>query len=650
MTYEYSWWAEDIINRATSLTTALDTLKQSQQWRYSQATVFDSLYDGVDYRYNGNLGGGPGGLGNTRPHMPPISYNALRVVGDTMQSKLVEATPKIKFLTNDGTWADRKKAEILERLTDAEFYRCKVPTHLSKMYGYALRHGNGYLKFIEENGKVAVECPHPAEMFADEAETFSGPARQLYQERFCSREVLIALYPEKEEEIRSASVVSDIQYHYFTMHVGEIVRVVEGWHLRSGPDEKDGRHVIAVDSGVLFEEDWERDDFPFVVFRLFERSRGFYAIGLVERQLELQTMLNKMIRRRYASIHMLCAPYVLVEAGSKVVKEHFNTDIGSILTFTGVKPELVVNEPVSTAIDNSINQLIQWMMQDAGINDLEATGDIPKGLDSAPSIESYNTTTGLRHISLLRRMQDVVVEVGEQILETIREISAEGGDYETNGMFKGHTQVIKWSEIDLERDSYVIQLAPTNTLPDSPAGRNAAVIRMVQAGLLTQPQGLKALASPDIEAITADVAARDDDLDWTIYQMTKPKGARYMAPEQFQDLAAGLQKVTNAYLRERDNEAPEEIQQNLRRWILDASGLIEAQKAQLQAQQGLEQQAQMSAGPSGALAGPNPGSPGALPGGPGGGIPTGAPAGPPGLPSAPSAPTTDGAGPPIPNK
>lgn len=640
MTYEYSWWADGLINRATVLATALDTLKQSQQWRYSQATVFDSLYDGVDYRSQGNLGGGPGGLGNSRPNMPAISFNALRIVGDTMQSKLVQATPKIKFLTNDGTWADRKKAEILERLTDAEFYRCKVPALLSKMYGFALRHGNGYLKIIEDNGKVAIECPHPAEMFVDEAETFSGPARQLYQERFVNREVLIALYPDKEDEIRAASVVSDIQYHYFTMHVGEIVRVIEGWHLPSAPDAGDGRHVIAVDGGVLFEEEWTRDDFPFVVFRLFERSRGFYAIGLVERQIELQTMLNKVIRRRYAAIHMLSAPYVLIEAGSRVVKEHFNTDIGNMITFTGTKPELVVNEPVSGSIDNSIQQLIQWMMTDAGINDLEATGDIPKGLDSAPAIERYNATTGLRHIAILKRMQDAVMETGEQILEMIRTIAVETGDYETNGMFKGHTQVIKWSDIDLAKDAYVIQLAPTNTLPDDPSGRVAEVIRMVQAGVLTQPQAVRALQSPDIEAITSDIASRDEDLEWTIYQMTKPKGARYMPPEQFQDLAAGLQKVTNAYLRERDNEAPEPILANLRRWILQADGLLKAQAAELQAQQMQQQAAQQSGGPQGALAGPNPGSPGVIPK---------APAPPPTGPSS-AAPSSDGAGPPIPGK
>ena len=38
--------------------------------------------------------------------------------------------------------------------------------------------------------------------------------------------------------------------------------ITDGWHLPSGKDADDGRHVVAVDTGALIDEPWERPEFP----------------------------------------------------------------------------------------------------------------------------------------------------------------------------------------------------------------------------------------------------------------------------------------------------------------------------------------------------------------------------------------------------
>lgn len=604
---QFAWWSPEVddFDRHSILNSNFDTVKRSQHTRWMNAVNYDSLYDGMDYR---NMAGTQA-MFDRRPRMPPISFNAVRVVGDTLLSKLVQAETKVTFLTDGGDWAERKKAELLDRFVFGEFYRLSIYELSTTSRHDSIRQGNGYIFFSHENGQVTAERVHPLEVYVDMNETFAGPPRQLFREKFLTKEVALALWgtdDEKREMINSAKIVGDTQYHYFTAHVGEMIRVVEAWHLPSGPDANDGLHMIVLDSGTLFKEEWKRDCFPCAVFRLYPRSRGFYAQGLVERQLELQLTLNKLIRRKHACIHLLSAPYFLIEAGSRVVKQHFNTDIGNFIEYLGVKPELVINKAVSTDLDAAIPQILSWMFQDAGINELEAAGVKPEGLDSAPAIERFSDTSGIRHTPVLKENERFFMQCAERILEEVRDVARKnGGKYETFGHFKDHAEVLNWADLDLEKEAYVMKMANMNTLPQTPSGRVNEVIRLSNAGVLTPVQAVRALESPDITAITGDITAPEEDIEWTIYQMTKPKGARYMPPEPFQDLEEGLIKIGHAYLKERDAGAPEPILRNLRRWMADADRAI---KNQQDAQMAAQAQMAPPAGVPGA-----PGAPGAAP-------------------------------------
>ncbi len=605
------WWSEvyldDSIGRATALNANYDTLRTAQNTRISNSVKFDSLYDGMDYA--GTLAAQD--LFARRPKMPPISFNALRIVGDTLISKLVQAETKVTFLTDGGDWGERKKAELLDKFIFGEFYRTDLYEKATTARTDAIRHGNGYLKFsIGPDGKVWVQRVHPAEILFDEVETFVGPPRTMYQESLVAPDTLLAMYTDKEQQeaINNASTVVDSQYHYFTQHVGDVKRVVEAWRLPSIPGAGDGRHVICTDAGVLIDEPWDRDSFPFAVFRLYPRARGAYAIGLVERQLELQLSLNKLLRRIHACIHLLAAPYFLVERGSQVTKAHFNQDIGNFIEYLGKEPILQVNNVVPAELVNEVQRLLSWMLMDAGVNELEVAGTKPEGLDSGPAFERYTDRAAVRHTTVLKENERFFMQCAECIMEEIRTQPGGGVDYKAFAHFDKHAEVIDWADIDLDKQAYVMKMAAMNLLPTEPAGRANEVIRLTNAGILTPTQSVRALKSPDIEAISSDITAPDDDIEWTIYQMTKAKGARYLPPEPFQDLEGGITKVQHAYLRERDANAPESILSNLRMWITKADSMLEEQRQalaqeQMMAQSQLAMAQQAMAGATGAAGG-----------------------------------------------
>ena len=66
-----------------------------------------------------------------------------------------------------------------------------------------------------------------------------------------------------------------------------MVKVIESWHLSSGPKAKDGKHTICTNA-TLFKEDYDKEYFPFVFFRWNVRPVGFFGQGLAEQLQGLQ--------------------------------------------------------------------------------------------------------------------------------------------------------------------------------------------------------------------------------------------------------------------------------------------------------------------------------------------------------------------------
>ena len=124
--------------------------------------------------------------------------------------------------------------------------------------------------------------------------------------------------------------------------VSDLVMVVEGWHLRSGKKAKDGRHTLAISSGFILDEAYNKDRFPFTFIHYSPRMVGFWAQGVAEQLMGTQLELNSILWTISRSIKLVGVPRVLVEDGSKVTSASFNNEVGAIIKYRGVKPEYQV--------------------------------------------------------------------------------------------------------------------------------------------------------------------------------------------------------------------------------------------------------------------------------------------------------------------
>lgn len=621
------WYGEEIPSeqRHASVATALAALRTTQSGRVSAGRLYDATYEQRNVfagDLNPSIGGVPGFGMSVSEEINLLTYNAMQIGFDTLVSKLTQADAAVRFQTDGGDWMNRKKAEQLEKLIKGEFYRLDFYELKQEIELDMLLHGRGYLKaYIDHATKSPVlERVHPLDIFFDELEARDCAPRTMYQTRIAAKAVLKAMYPEYAEEIQNAQLPTDQDgYAVRAMNPKEMCEVIEAWRLPSCPGAGDGKHIVALTTCVLEYSEWTRDDFPFATMTWTKRRRGPYAVSAAEQIIFQQRNLNRLKQREHECLYYLSAPYILTDEASQVDPAHFETNgVANNISYAAGSqpPQVIVNKVVPDDIRVAIEEMKRDISDTLGITGLESTGAKPQGLDSAPALQEFTEQSSIRHTKTLKENERFVLRTAKVLLETIRELKELYGDYVAFGQGRDEVEEIKFSSADLPPNAYKMQMAAANLLPQTPAGRMNRIVQIANMGVFEPKQVLRMFQSPDIDAAVSDVTSGEEDIEWTIYQLTQP-GAEYYPPDEHQDLQLGINKVTAAYLKERRHKAPDEVLERLDAWISDALALQEAQQQAALAQMQAQQQAQAQAGaqqtfanqqdPAGAASGVRPG-------------------------------------------
>ena len=595
------WWDPTITEDAagSALVVTLEGLRTRQATRMSAGIVYEATYEQENVFAAGNMGyvGGGGlnlaGLGGGEDTQL-VTYNAMQIGFDTLVSKLTQADAQVRFLTDGGNWEQRKKAEELEKLVKGEFYRLDYYAVKESVMLDMLLHGKGFMKFYADHATKRPCCTrqHPMDVFYDEIEARDNPPVTMYCTRIVSKAALIADYASDDaalaEKIRAATIMSGSKgYSNRGTNATDVCEVVEGWRLPSYEGAGDGMYLCAVSSGALCRYEYEQPEFPFAVFTWTQRRRGPYAISAAEQTIFLQRNLNKMIQRRAECLYMLSAPYILSEEAAEVNPASFESaGVGNFITYASGRapPTIVVNKVVPEDLNMNIEQTKRDIAETLGINGLESIGQKPGGIESAVALQQFTESTSLRHVKTLKENERFTISAARQLLRVMKELLEEYGEYKAFGQGADEVEEIKLSEADLPPEAFQMQMAPANLLPNTVGGRLQAVTQIADTGALTPKQVLRLLKSPDIAAATDDATAADQDIEWTIYEMVKKNG-RYLPPEAAQDLQLGVQEVTNAYLKARRQNAPDEVLERLDMWKATAQSMLEEQSQASQQQQ-----------------------------------------------------------------
>jgi len=569
------WWkAKNKQERASLLLSTAAYLKESQNFRYRKAAIYARLYGNQSlFNFVGsNISklDDTNGLPTDRP-----TFNVIQSAADTLISKLTQNRPAPVFLTDNGDYKERNQAKKLNNFILGEFYQTKAYEKGSTILRDALVEGTGCLKIYRSaTDKAALDRVLLTELLTDLNEGMYGEPRQLYQLKLVDRDVLIEQSPGFKAIIEKAAKAYPDNSADSSKSVSDLVMVVEGWRLPSGPGADDGAHSMACSAGEIFFEKYDKEKFPFVFLHYSTRLLGFWAQGLAEQLMGTQMEINSLLHTISKAIKLVGVPRIFVEDGSKVVSAHFNNEIGSIIKYRGTKPQYEVAPCVPEELYAQLQRLIGYGYQQCGVSALDASSEKPAGLNSGEAIRTYDDIATDRFAALSRRYDDFYIELAYQIIDLAKDIAAETGEYQTVYPGKNGTKTIDLPKIETLKNPFIIQCFNMSSLPRDPAGRMQKVTEMIQSGMVTLQQGRRLLDFPDLQQMETLANASEE----RIYQMLDDiiEDGKYTPPDPFLDLQLAKTTVVQYYNLYAPAKLEEEKQDMLRSWYSQVLALIQA--------------------------------------------------------------------------
>lgn len=580
------WWlAEDKDKLAIELCGTASYLKTNQTYRMRQLACDVRLYAGLPiYSYAGS-NVSKMDRSKTLPEDRPM-FNAISSCVDTLVSRLGQAEPQPKFLTDGADYKERHLAQQLNQFILGEFYQADVYKKAIRMLRECLVMGTGALKVYEgDDNKVCVDNVLITDLFTDENDSVNGKPQALYQLKLMDREKLISLFPKKEGMIEDTPQSYPDNSPDSGRTTADQIMVVEGWKLPSGPDSEapgyyPGLHAMATVNGTIDVESWSKTKFPFVFMNYDDPFIGFWGRGIATRQFGSQLTLNRIMYTIARSITIMGVPRIMNDINNKIPKASFNNEIGVIISgdFRSGKPEYVVAPCNAPEMYEERDRLIQYIFQSEGVSSMQATSQKPAGLNSGEAIRTADDISNDRFAATQKKYDTVFKDLAYLITDKAMDIAKRDGKYQTVYPNKDGTKEIDLPAMKFLKDPFIIQCFTESSLPRTPAGRIETVTEQVQAGMLTLKEGRRLMRFPDLEQNEKLDNASEERIFKILDEIVED--GKFSPPDSFMDLDLATTltvQYINLYLAAKLEENKADM---LRQFFDQVQALIQAAQPQ----------------------------------------------------------------------
>lgn len=501
-----------------------------------------------------------------------ITLNVIQSLIDTVVSKITKNKPRPSFLTSAGDWSLQTKAKKLTKFVDGTFASTDFYAKAQLAFQDACIFGTGAIKIFPKNGNISCERVFIEEIKIDDVEAYYSKPQQMHQVKYIHRDVLEKMFPKHKVKIHMAT--DDVNEYQGSAEktTKNMLKVTESWKLPSVKDAGDGKHSITISNVTLSEENYEKDYFPFIFFRWGQRPVGFFGQGLSDQLQGIQLEINKILRTIQVSMHLVSIPKLLVEASSKVVSSHLNNKIGGIIKYAGTPPQYAPLGGIPSELFEHLDRLYNRAYEVSGISQLSAQSLKPSGLDSGKALREYNDIETERFLSVGRDYEKSFMDAAKIMIDMARDLYSKNPDLKVNVKGRKFIETIKWKDVDMKEDQYMMDVFPTSALSNTPSGRLQDIQELMSAGFIGKEDGMKLLDFPDLEGSLNMLNADANNLEKIIEAMMED--GDYFPPEPYQNLENALRKVQQAYLMFKMQNAPEDRLELLRRYMEDAQGLM----------------------------------------------------------------------------
>jgi len=541
----FSWWlAESDDELVAQVLSTTEFLKRTNANRIRQASVFTRLFSGKPL-YNFASSNASLDTSSQLPIGRPTA-NIVYSCTDTLVSMISQDRPKPIFLTNNGHYKERKLAKEANAFIQGELFRTKAYDLGALILRDGCVLGNGFIKVFAKDNKVCLERTLETELLVDFNDGYYNDPRSLGQIKLVDRGVTAALNKKKADIIASALQGNVDSTPRSTETTSDQIIVSEFWHLPSSEGAKDGRHVIVCSDGVILDEPWTKQKYPFVKFGYNPNIVSFFDQGLAEILMPTQMEIYRCLIVASQAIELMGVPRIYIDELSKIVETSFNNRIGTIIKGRGNAP-VFINAESNTP---EFYQWIQWLISNgydmSGISSMAAQAKKAPGLNSGEAIREANDLQSARFAALEKRYENIFIELTYLMIDCAAEIAEETGSYTTVYPGKDGTREVDFKHISKLKDDYVVQCMEESGLSNDPSARQAQLSEKLAAGEITLQEFRRLSNFPDLEQSDQLAAALEERILHALDQIVEQGDKNYdsIAPDSFildpSDLATTL--------------------------------------------------------------------------------------------------------------
>ena len=509
-----------------------------------------------------------------------LTMNVVQSACDTATARIGKSKPRPQFLTFKGNYKMKKEAEKLQLYCDGVFEENQMYPMGQRVFKDATITGTGCIKFypgkklVKRNEYKTAICAERVfidEIVVDEVQCMYDDPMEYYQIKIVPRRTLKALHKKKAAVIDKSKSDNDMTYLY--QGLDQMTVVIEGWKLPSGPNAGDGLHIIAVDSGEIFSEEWVHEWAPFELFRWNRKTFGFYGQGIAEMLTGIQYEINKLLKVIQLSMHLGSIPKIFMDANSKIVKQHLNNEIGGIITYQGMKPTYDQLMAIPPVLFTQLQTLYEKSFEVIGLSQMSVAGVKPDGLDSGKALRTFNNIETDRFAIVAQDYDQFMVNCSKKFILMSEFVSEKDNSLKTTSFNNKEIENIKWKDIDIARDQYIQRVFPTNFLQTTPEGKIEDVKDLMSIGMLNKNQASSLMDYPDLDQFTQYNNAATDDIMAVMYSIIDE--GEYNPPMPQQALQYGKELFQQVWLKMKHQKLEPERLEMLMRWVEDADMLMQ---------------------------------------------------------------------------
>ena len=564
--YPDDWWDADGDMVGTRLFEAVSAIDGEQGGRRFANVIYNRLATGRDlpnvYGLSMSRRTNQAFSDAIASYQPP-SVNVAAMSVESMTAKVGRNRPWLMFTTTGADWRTMRRARLLSRYVDGIFWKSGFWDILPDLFRDMLTFvdGMGVVKWFAEGKQIRCERVIPEEILVNGADAVHGRPRSLYQRTFAAKAALMARFPERAEKIRLASGAHPGLAWAPGENVPEqFAPVVDAWHLAEG--DKPGRHVYMVGDSVIKDEPWQ-GGFPFGFLRGYPLGSGFFRQGIVEQLVPYQHKLDRIERVIDEAGWRMGTPKWFSQKGNNVDATMLIAKVATVVEHALPNHPVRDTGPmVSPEWYNERQTWIRLAFDRVGLSQDSVTGTKPDGLNSGEAQRVHSQITSIRQSILAQALEGCVVESGNRVLDLARELKPS-----VNAPGRRGLRLIDWNDAKLDPDGFIMKAFPISSLPAEPAGRIQRANEMLQMGTIDKGQYARLLGNPDVEQATSGPEAARDCIDAMLDGIVDDDNYDDNAPEKYMPLDLALQLGVSRYLRERSLGAPDDVLENLSRWI-----------------------------------------------------------------------------------